>query len=193
MKRLSILSSIIIFFIFSYFLYVLYLDKQRLEDLQYRIDAYTDIKTRKQAFIKKYLEYLFNSEKAKVDTNRAECILSSVYQWGNYYKLDKDKIFRIIWVETGGTFNPNAKGKNGEIGLMQLLPSTAEMLAGDMEYDLFDINDNIHLGCKYLKILLKYSKDYNEAIAKYNAGRYWRNAGLEYAIKVALINYKGKS
>lgn len=160
---------------------------KRIESLREQLFSYTELKTIKYSFVREYSRYILSSKNCQIDTITAEKLASSLYEWTNYFHLDPQRIFKMMYIETGGTFNPDIRGKAGEIGLMQLLPSTAELIAGDKIYDLEKINDNIYLGCKYMRILLDCSNDYTEAMAKYNAGRYWRTEGLKYVKKVVLI------
>jgi len=75
----------------------------------------------------------------------------------------------IIWVESKG--NPYLVGRDGEIGLMQILPSTAQDLGIDNPNLLFDPVVNIRTGANYLRYQLKrYGGNIKDAIAAYNAG-----------------------
>ena len=74
------------------------------------------------------------------------------------------------------SLNPKAKSSYGAVGIMQVLPSTAEWL-GVMNYN--EIDGNIHAGAKYMARLIKrYAKvpEISEdnrfffALAAYNAG-----------------------
>ncbi len=62
--------------------------------------------------------------------------------------------------------NQNARGAAGEIGIFQLLPSTAAMLGVDPT----DPAQNIQGGCRYLAMLLTQFGDPVAAVAAYNAG-----------------------
>ncbi len=65
-------------------------------------------------------------------------------------------------------FNPWAVSPKGAVGLMQILPDTADMVGVD---DLFDPNSNIKAGVKYLKALLRmFNGDETLAAAAYNTG-----------------------
>ncbi|MFB9951777.1 lytic transglycosylase domain-containing protein [Rhizobium puerariae] len=55
----------------------------------------------------------------------------------------------VIQVESN--FRPTVRGKAGEIGLMQIKPSTARMMGYDgPDYGLYDPETNIRFGMKYL-------------------------------------------
>jgi soluble lytic murein transglycosylase-like protein len=69
-------------------------------------------------------------------------------------------------------YNPNARGKDGEYGLMQVMPPTARMLghAGPVE-QLADPEVNIRLGVRYLADAWRLGKgDICTATMKYRAG-----------------------
>jgi Transglycosylase SLT domain len=69
-------------------------------------------------------------------------------------------------------YNPNARGKDGEYGLMQVMPPTARMLghAGPVE-QLADPEINIRLGVRYLAEAWRLGKgDICTATMKYRAG-----------------------
>ena len=76
----------------------------------------------------------------------------------------------VMAVESG--FNPGAIGGAGEIGLMQILPSTARMLgfAGSTSYLALPEN-NIHFGVTYLARAWRLAGgDLCTAVMKYRAG-----------------------
>ena len=72
-------------------------------------------------------------------------------------------------------FDKNAVSHKGAIGLMQLLPTTAQQVANDLGIsfdpdDLYTPSTNILLGTYYLYTLLDRFNDLNTAICAYNAG-----------------------
>lgn len=81
----------------------------------------------------------------------------------------------IVAAESG--FNPDAISPKGAIGLMQVMPATAERygLAGDkrrsLEMKLRDPQTNIRLGARYVADLYKlYPRQQHLVLASYNAG-----------------------
>lgn len=87
------------------------------------------------------------------------------------FGMDKAVVFSVINIESH--FNADAVSKKGAVGLMQILPSTAEELAvsaGLEEFDLKAPKDNILLGTCYLSQLSKKFDCLETALCAYNAG-----------------------
>jgi soluble lytic murein transglycosylase-like protein len=82
--------------------------------------------------------------------------------------LPSSLVEAIIWVESKG--NPYLVGRDGEIGLMQVLPSTAQDLGVSDSSLLFDPIINIKTGVSYLKYQLDRYGNITDAVAAYNAG-----------------------
>lgn len=86
------------------------------------------------------------------------------------YDLSPDFVRAVIWAES--RFKPDSVSSKGAVGLMQLLPSTANWLYGT-EIDvgsLKNIDLNLDLGCKYLRYLIDKFGKKEMALAAYNAG-----------------------
>ena len=84
--------------------------------------------------------------------------------------LDPALIDAVIKVES--EYRPEAAGLSGEIGLMQILPSTAKLLGfNGNEKELADPATNIRLGATYLAEAWKLARgDLCRALMKYRAG-----------------------
>ena len=78
-------------------------------------------------------------------------------------------ISAIIWTESRG--NPSVVGNSGEIGLMQIMPTTAQMFGVYDKNALFNPEINIKVGSNYLRYQLnRYNGNIQDAVAAYNAG-----------------------
>jgi soluble lytic murein transglycosylase-like protein len=72
----------------------------------------------------------------------------------------------VIVVESG--FNSRAVSKRGAVGLMQLMPATANRFGVSNPYDP---RENVHAGAQYLKFLIdRFGQNIRLALAAYNAG-----------------------
>ncbi len=110
--------------------------------------------------------------------------------------LDPYLVLAIIKTESG--FNQNATSNKQAKGLMQILDSTASDVNNEINIvdnvndNIYDIDVNINLGCKYFSSLVKrYNGNYYLAICAYNAGMgnvdKWISAGI---IDSNLSDYK---
>jgi len=71
-------------------------------------------------------------------------------------------------IETESNWNPSARSRKGAVGLMQLIPSTAQRFGVN---DAFNPKQNVEAGVRYLKTLLeRYNGNLDLALAAYNAG-----------------------
>jgi soluble lytic murein transglycosylase-like protein len=96
-----------------------------------------------------------------------EVILALVFSFSASYGIDHNIALAVIQHESG--FNERAVGGHGEIGLMQLLPSS---FPGYTRDELFKPEINIMLGIKYLaevKQACKHKEDKTYLVC-YNLG-----------------------
>lgn len=91
------------------------------------------------------------------------------------YNLDKYLVAAMIHCESGN--DPEAESPKGAIGLMQIMPDTAEWAADKLGIENFTLDMlkephvNIEIGCWYLSFLNeRFSSDLHTVIAAYNAG-----------------------
>jgi soluble lytic murein transglycosylase len=101
------------------------------------------------------------------------------------YDLDPALLAAVIYQES--KFKADARSSSGAVGLMQLLPATAQGIAvhtGGTRFrtsDLYDPEINVRYGSWYLRHLLDKYGDERTALAAYNAGQdnvdHWRASG----------------
>ena len=101
------------------------------------------------------------------------------------YDLDPALVAAVIYQES--RFRPGARSDRGAVGLMQLMPATAEGIAartGGSQFQLDDLLDpeiNVRYGSWYLRHLLDKYRNERMALAAYNAGQRnvddWMEAG----------------
>lgn len=121
------------------------------------------------------------------------------------YNIDPTLVKAVVWKES--RFNPAARGRAGEVGLMQLMDPAAQEWAESArvyplpERHLLDPRTNILAGAWYLKKLMQRYRDTDNAalyaLADYNAGRgnvlKWAKGagGTNSQVFLAQIGYPG--
>ena len=99
-----------------------------------------------------------------------------IVKYADEYDLDPNFVAAVICTES--RFDSEAVSNKGAMGLMQIMPSTGEWIAGKLqedenftEQDLFDPEISVRYGCWYLDFLNKrYAGDQTLILAGYNAG-----------------------
>lgn len=82
------------------------------------------------------------------------------------HNVDPALVKAVITTESG--WNPQAVSRKGAVGLMQLIPQTAQRFGVD---NSFDPAQNVEGGTTYLRSLLdRYNGDLSKSLAAYNAG-----------------------
>jgi soluble lytic murein transglycosylase-like protein len=106
------------------------------------------------------------SEPVQEAASGREGIDEAVERIAAEHALPPQLIHSVIKVESN--YNPYAVSNKGALGMMQLIPETARRFGVT---DVFNPEDNIRGGAKYLRYLLDlYGGSYPLALAAYNAG-----------------------
>jgi len=97
----------------------------------------------------------------------------AILEYSEEFDVDPALIASVINCES--SFKKDSVSESGAIGLMQIMPSTAEFVANiiEIEYQessLYDPKINIRIGTKYLSYLLIKFNDCFTALCAYNAG-----------------------
>ena len=127
------------------------------------LGSLTSFSTTKNAYKDKIMNYM-QKENPKLSTKDAESIYKTVMYFSNKYKVSSDLIFAIIDQESN--YNYKDSSSAGAIGLMQIIPATANYL----KINPYNSTQNLEGGVRYFKEMLdKYQKP-SLALAAYNAG-----------------------
>ncbi|GAB4420516.1 MAG: hypothetical protein OHK0032_16250 [Thermodesulfovibrionales bacterium] len=160
------------------------------------IVCYTDIPLNKNA------ERIIRSPAAAIQrdatgASERKDFHSIVKEKADKYEIDPSLVHAVIKAESNG--NPHAISRKGAMGLMQLMPTTAnELRVGNP----FDPEENIDGGTRYLKYLIeRFNGDLVLALAAYNAGpKSVEKTGsippypeTKHYIKRVLSHYNGKT
>lgn len=113
-----------------------------------------------------------------------------VSKYSNEYEIDENLIYALIKVESN--FKSNAISRSNAQGLMQLLYSTAEEIAGKngielTEEKILEPETNINLGTIYISELINKYDNLEVALAAYNAG----SGNVDKWIKNGIIKADG--
>jgi soluble lytic murein transglycosylase-like protein len=91
-----------------------------------------------------------------------------VHEAAERHQVDPALVKAVISTESG--WNPQARSRKGAVGLMQLIPQTAQRYGVGNPYDPAQ---NVEAGTTYLKALLdRYNGDLTKSLAAYNAGEH---------------------
>jgi len=135
-----------------------------------------------------------------VDVNYPIKYQELISEYSQKYNLDPKFVASVINTESG--FNKNAVSSSGAVGLMQIMPNTAEYIADLLNEDfsedkLFEAETNIKYGCYYLNYLNNKFSDEKVVLCAYNAGETTVSKWLKNkensndGIRLSKIPYKG--
>lgn len=138
---------------------------QRISTIENRFQSLMSYAQKPDTDFQKILDTKVENKKNPTSVSRSE-INDLITKYSDKNGLDEDFVKAVINQESG--FNPNATSHCGAMGLMQLMPSTAQGLGVKNAYDA---EQNIEGGTKYLKGLMdRFNNDKSLALAAYNAG-----------------------
>jgi len=138
---------------------------QRINVIENRIQSLDSFAKKPDSDFQKILDSSIKNTKSPNSVTRSE-IDNLITKYADKNGLDEDFVKAVINQESG--FNPNATSHCGAMGLMQLMPSTAQGLGVT---DAYNPEQNIEGGTKYLKGLMdRFGNDKQLALAAYNAG-----------------------
>ena len=96
----------------------------------------------------------------------ADVLHQLVQETAHKHHVDPNLVSAVISTESN--WNTSAISRKGALGLMQLVPETAQHFG---VYNPFDATQNVEAGVTYLSALLdRYNGDLPKALAAYNAG-----------------------
>ena len=138
---------------------------QRIGAIENRIQSLDSLVKVPDSDFQKILDTKIEAKSNNTNVSRTE-IDNLISKYADKNGLDEDFVKAVINQESG--FNPNATSHCGAMGLMQLMPSTAQGLGVK---DAYNPEQNIEGGTKYLKGLMdRFGNDKQLALAAYNAG-----------------------
>lgn len=95
----------------------------------------------------------------------------------HHHGVDPHVLLALVRQESA--FDRNATSRANAQGLMQVLPSTARMVTRQKRVNLYDVEENIQVGSRFLSDMIERFSSVELALAAYNAGpgrvREWQN------------------
>lgn len=98
-------------------------------------------------------------------SSRRKLYTQAIQSVAAQYRLEPALLHAVITAESA--YDPLAVSRAGAMGLMQLMPATAQRFGVG---NAFDPTENLHGGARYLRLLLDQFQQLTLVLAAYNAG-----------------------
>ncbi len=137
-----------------------------------KIEGLRDENQRLQTVV--LLREFLDGERIRLPQTTVNDIATSIHEASTRFKLPPEMILAVIRIESA--FDINAQSDKGAVGLMQILPSTAQEIAQELRMEwhgdqiLRDPQANIEMGAYYLTKLIAQFNNLSVALAAYNHG-----------------------
>ena len=137
-----------------------------------KIEGLRDENQRLQTVV--LLREFLDGERIRLPQTTVNDIATSIHEASSRFKLPAEMILAVIRIESA--FDINAQSDKGAVGLMQILPSTAQEIAQELRMEwhgdqiLRDPQANIEMGAYYLTKLIAQFNNLSVALAAYNHG-----------------------
>lgn len=99
-------------------------------------------------------------------------LIPSFEKWSNHYGVPTDLVMAVAYRESG--WQTQVVSPKGAIGVGQILPRTADWIAGDLiripELDPYNPDDNVRMTARFLAWLIGYTGSTEGALAGYYQG-----------------------
>lgn len=106
------------------------------------------------------------------DRGADEVLLVPMFaHWSDTYDVPQDLLEAIAWKES--SWQPDAVGPTGNLGVMQLSPATVELIEGGLlgrDLDPLDADEAIQMGARFLRFLLDRTHTEDDAVAAWAQG-----------------------
>jgi len=115
----------------------------------------------------------YNSLPSKLRANPSRLsLIPSFEKWSNHYGVPTDLLMAVAYRESG--WQNQVVSPKGAIGVGQILPRTADWIAGELiqipELDPYNSDDNIRMSARFLAWLIGYMGSTDGALAGYYQG-----------------------